>query len=130
MTDDRKGRVAGKVALVTGAASGLGAADADRLAREGARVILADVADQQGEALAATIPGAIYRSLDVRNESAWAAPAGLRQVRRQPRRYGREQRPRPGPQLGSRDRTIETSDRGAGRRCRSRRCAAIWPNRQ
>jgi 3(or 17)beta-hydroxysteroid dehydrogenase len=76
MTDNGKGRVAGKVALVTGAASGLGAADAERLAREGARVILADVADERGEALAATIPGAIYRSVDVRSEAAWAAVIG------------------------------------------------------
>ena len=39
----RKGRVEDKVVLVTGAAHGLGKADAEALAREGARVVLADI---------------------------------------------------------------------------------------
>ena len=42
------GRVAGKVAIITGAAKGLGAADARLLAEEGATVILADVDDAAG----------------------------------------------------------------------------------
>jgi 3(or 17)beta-hydroxysteroid dehydrogenase len=68
------GKVAGKVAIITGAAKGLGAADARRLAAEGATVILADVDDLAGNALAADIGrGAEYHHLDVRIESAWVA---------------------------------------------------------
>ena len=52
------GRVAGKVALVTGAASGLGAASARRLAAQGAAVLLTDIADEAGDAVAAEIAGA------------------------------------------------------------------------
>ena len=67
------GRVTGKVAIVTGAASGLGLASAQRLAEEGARVIIADVAKEQGQAAAAAIDGAQFALLDVSSESAWEA---------------------------------------------------------
>lgn len=68
------GRVAGKVAIITGAAKGLGAADARRLALEGATVIVADVDDAAGQALAGEIgKGAKYHHLDVRSESEWMA---------------------------------------------------------
>ena len=43
------GRVEGKVAIVTGGASGLGAADARLLAAEGARVVVTDVDTVRGE---------------------------------------------------------------------------------
>lgn len=71
------GRVTGKVALITGAAIGLGRADALALAREGARVYLTDVNVPAGEALAAEInrshPGAAhFARLDVREEQQWA----------------------------------------------------------
>ena len=49
------GRVEGKVALVTGGASGIGAGCAGVLAREGAAVVITDVQDAKGEALAAEI---------------------------------------------------------------------------
>ncbi len=49
------GRVEGKVALITGAASGLGAADAQVLAREGATVVLTDIDAGAGEAAAESI---------------------------------------------------------------------------
>jgi len=65
------GRVAGKVAVVTGGASGLGLASARRLAGEGATVVMADINAAQGEALAAEIEGAGFRSLDVTSEQAW-----------------------------------------------------------
>lgn len=64
-------RVEGKVAIVTGAASGLGAADARRLAEEGATVILTDVNKALGESVSATIPNALFLSHDVRNEEQW-----------------------------------------------------------
>lgn len=46
------GRMTGKVAIVTGAAAGVGAATARLLAREGARVVVADI-DAEGAALCA-----------------------------------------------------------------------------
>jgi len=53
MTDVR--RLENKVALVTGAAQGLGEALAHRMAKEGARVTVADIADEQAEAVARAI---------------------------------------------------------------------------
>jgi 3alpha(or 20beta)-hydroxysteroid dehydrogenase len=68
-------RVAGKVALVTGAARGLGAEYATILAEEGAVVIVADILDSRGEAHAASLRGggfdAHYHHLDVTQEAEW-----------------------------------------------------------
>lgn len=63
-------RLAGKTALITGAAAGLGAAIAARFCSEGARVFVADVTRDQGEATAAAI-GASFLPLDVTVEDAW-----------------------------------------------------------
>jgi len=65
------GRVSGKVAIVTGAASGLGAADALLLAREGANVVLTDVDETRGRKVAAGISGAMFLEHDVRSEDRW-----------------------------------------------------------
>ena len=65
-------RMADKVALITGGAGGLGGATARRMAEEGARVILADLADEQGQALAQEI-GAEYQRLNVTSEDDWVA---------------------------------------------------------
>jgi NAD(P)-dependent dehydrogenase (short-subunit alcohol dehydrogenase family) len=71
------GRVADKVALVTGAARGQGAAHAELLAAEGARVLLADVLDADGEASAERIRAAggeaAYLHLDVSAAADWEA---------------------------------------------------------
>ncbi|MBY6189878.1 SDR family oxidoreductase [Microbulbifer agarilyticus] len=65
------GRVDSKVAIITGAASGLGLASAKRLAEEGASVIMADIDVARGEVEAAKIDGAAFVKLDVTSESAW-----------------------------------------------------------
>jgi len=70
-------RVAGKVALVTGAASGIGAASARLLAQHGAAVVCADVNADGASATAAAIAdaggSASARALDVTSEAAWDA---------------------------------------------------------
>jgi NAD(P)-dependent dehydrogenase (short-subunit alcohol dehydrogenase family) len=70
-------RLTGRVALVTGAAGGIGAATARRLAAEGAAVLATDVQDEAGAALAAAITAdggrCAYRHLDVTSEPEWEA---------------------------------------------------------
>jgi 3alpha(or 20beta)-hydroxysteroid dehydrogenase len=65
------GRLAGKRALVTGGAAGIGAATVRRFAAEGAEVIVADIAEDAGRGLADEL-GAAFEPLDVRDETAWA----------------------------------------------------------
>ena len=69
------GRVQGKVALVTGAALGIGAATARLLAREGAAVVLTDIKDEVGRLVATEICDgggqAMYLHHDVADEAAW-----------------------------------------------------------
>ena len=68
------GRLDGKVILISGAARGQGAAEAVLFAKEGAKVVLADVLDDLGRGVAGEIGGAaIYQHLDVTSESDWAA---------------------------------------------------------
>jgi NAD(P)-dependent dehydrogenase (short-subunit alcohol dehydrogenase family) len=66
----------GRVAIVTGAARGIGAAAAAELAAAGATVILTDVLDEEGEAVAESLrargEAATYRHLDVSSEAGWA----------------------------------------------------------
>ena len=59
------GQVQGKVALITGAAAGIGAACAEALAAEGAKVVLTDVDDLRGEALAEKLRAAGHQALDL-----------------------------------------------------------------
>ncbi|MGW5313868.1 glucose 1-dehydrogenase [Nocardia thailandica] len=72
------GRLAGKVAVISGAARGMGAAHARRFVGEGASVVLGDVLDAEGEALAAELgEAAVYRHLDVREPDQWKAVVEL-----------------------------------------------------
>jgi len=68
------GRVQNKTALVTGAANGIGRAIAELLAAEGAMVIVTDIDDDKGQAVAAALgANAAYLHLDVTVESQWQA---------------------------------------------------------
>ena len=82
------GRVQGKVALVTGAASGIGRACAERLAQEGAAVVVTDLQDLKGEETVQAIRKAggeaAYLTHDVTDEAAWVEVVG--EIRR---RHGR-----------------------------------------
>ncbi|MGC9961576.1 MAG: 3-oxoacyl-ACP reductase [Acidimicrobiales bacterium] len=62
------GRLDGKVAVITGAASGIGRASARRFASEGASVVVVDLSDEAGEAIAAEI-GGLYVHADVTDAS-------------------------------------------------------------
>lgn len=66
------GKLDGRVVLITGAARGQGEQEARLFVREGARVVVADVLDDQGEELAKEI-GARYTHLDVSREDDWRA---------------------------------------------------------
>jgi len=67
-------RLDGKVALVTGAARGIGAETARLMVEAGARVALGDVLDERGRQTAATLgEAAIYAHLDVTREDDWNA---------------------------------------------------------
>ncbi len=62
-------RFEGRAALVTGGASGIGAATARRMAREGARVLIADRDHEKGEALAAAFSAVTFQPCDVSEPS-------------------------------------------------------------
>src|SRR2546428_14114548 len=83
------GRLAGKVALISGGARGQGAAETQLFVREGAAVVFGDVLDDDGKKLEASIRSAggqaTYVHLNVTQEVDWRGGAG-------PRRGGRGQR--------------------------------------
>ena len=70
-------RLSGKVAIVTGAAHGMGAEEARLFAREGAKVVVADLLVAEGEAVAASIRqangDATFVKLDVTSDTEWEA---------------------------------------------------------
>jgi NAD(P)-dependent dehydrogenase (short-subunit alcohol dehydrogenase family) len=70
-------RLENKVALITGGASGMGASMVRTFAREGAKVVIADMLDEEGEKIAAEViqgnGAAMFRHLDVSSESEWQA---------------------------------------------------------
>ncbi len=69
------GKLDGRVVLITGAARGQGEQEARLFAAEGAKVVVADVLDDQGEALAKELGEgtAVYAHLDVSQEDGWTA---------------------------------------------------------
>ncbi|MEU2104503.1 glucose 1-dehydrogenase [Nocardia sp. NPDC019255] len=71
------GRLTGKVALISGGARGMGAAHAKALVAEDARVVLGDVLDDEGAAVAAELGDhAAYVHLDVREPDDWRKAVG------------------------------------------------------
>ena len=82
------GQVQGKVAFVTGGASGIGAACAATLAREGAKVVITDLDDARGEGIAAQIirdgGEAIFLHQDVTDEAGWPGAVAFAETK-----YGR-----------------------------------------
>jgi 3alpha(or 20beta)-hydroxysteroid dehydrogenase len=74
MTAQAMGRLEGKVALVTGAARGQGEAHVRALAAEGARVVVADVLADEGQAVAGSLgEHGLFQLLDVGDEAHWQA---------------------------------------------------------
>lgn len=72
------GRVQGKVAIVTGGAQGLGRADCEALAREGAKVVVTDINETAGKAFVAELNAgragsALFLRHDVSNPEQWQA---------------------------------------------------------
>lgn len=70
-TSDLSADMNGKVVLVTGAASGLGYADARMLSSLGCHVVMTDIDEERGQALAAEL-GALFVAQDVADEQRWA----------------------------------------------------------
>jgi len=78
-------RLAGKVALISGAARGMGAAEAKMFAREGAQVVIADVLEAEGRAVEAEVAAkggkAAFVRLDVTRETDWQEAVALAEQR-------------------------------------------------
>ena len=72
-----RARLAGKIAIVSGAARGVGRCISELFCREGASVVMIDIRDELGEAAAAEIRGgggnAVYQHVDVRDRDQWRA---------------------------------------------------------
>src|SRR5690606_35387732 len=67
------GRLQNRVAIVTGGSRGMGEATVRRFVEEGAKVVIGDVLDEQGQALAASLgDNCRYCHLDVTSEEQWA----------------------------------------------------------
>ena len=115
MASENAGRVAGKVAIVTGAARGTGEVTARLLAAEGAQVALLDVSDDAGAAVAKDLgDAAIYVHCDVSSEADWAAAVETTVDRFGRARRAREQRRRAAPGRASPTRRSTTTCASSG----------------
>jgi NAD(P)-dependent dehydrogenase (short-subunit alcohol dehydrogenase family) len=74
-TEETMGLLDGRVGIITGAAMGIGAATARALTKEGAKLVVTDLDDAAGTALAESI-GAVYLHHDVTDEDGWTAVVG------------------------------------------------------
>ena len=98
-------RLKDKVAIITGAASGMGASTARIFASEGAKVVLGDVLEAEGREIAQSIVSgggdARFQKLDVASEKDWeaavAATLAAYGTDRHPHQQRRRERQRPGP---------------------------------
>jgi 3alpha(or 20beta)-hydroxysteroid dehydrogenase len=74
-------RLAGKIALISGAAMGMGASHAQKFVGEGARVILADVAEKEGQELADQLgENAAFTRLDVTDAESWRSAVAFAEL--------------------------------------------------
>jgi len=114
-------RLAGKVAVITGAASGIGKASVELFAREGAKVVAADIDDEHRRTLQSAHPGAVvYTHADVTSEADIAA-----MIETAARQFGKLDIVfnNAGGRGGQPDRTPRNADRVAARWPRARTIA-------
>ena len=79
------GRLEGKVAIITGAARGQGALESELFAKEGAKVVICDVLDQEGKDVEAKVQAsggdAVFSHLDVTRDDDWQKAIDLAESR-------------------------------------------------
>src|SRR5438046_9200227 len=106
-------RLAGKVALISGGARGMGAVEARFFAQEGARIVIGDILEGEGAAVAAGIGAkggeAVFVRLDVTSESDWE-----RAVATAERRFGKRDVLVNNPGIGGAGRRGGTPRAGSG----------------